>query len=125
MRFMLDTNCCVHLFADTKPELARRVGLCAVGDIVLSSIVLAELRMGAAKGYGPDPATLDAFLLDVPVLSFDEAAAAAYGSLPFKRARFDRLLAGHVLSLDLILVTADERDFADIPDLKIENWTKP
>jgi tRNA(fMet)-specific endonuclease VapC len=57
------------------------------------------------------------------VLPFDEAAARAYARLPFKRGRFDRLLAAHALSLDLTVITNNERDFSDIAGLRVENWT--
>jgi tRNA(fMet)-specific endonuclease VapC len=59
------------------------------------------------------------------LLPFDEAAAREYARLPFKRARFDRLLAAHALSIGATIITNNEADFADVPDLKIENWTLP
>ena len=43
--------------------------------------------------------------------------------LPFKRARFDRLLAAHALSLGVTIITNNEADFADVPELAVENWT--
>ena len=45
--------------------------------------------------------------------------------MPFKRARFDRLVAAHALSLDLGIVTNNIVDFADVPGLRVENWTLP
>ncbi|MEO9129659.1 MAG: PIN domain-containing protein, partial [Sphingomonas sp.] len=66
---------------------------------------------------------LEAFVGEIPILDFDEAAARAYATLPFRRGRFDRLLAAHALSLGAVLVTNNERDFADIPGLVVENWT--
>jgi tRNA(fMet)-specific endonuclease VapC len=47
----------------------------------------------------------------------------AYAQLPFKRASFDRLIAAHAVSQDLIVVTGNAKDFADVPGLKVENWT--
>ena len=35
----------------------------------------------------------------------------------------DRLLAAHALSIGATIVTNNEGDFADIPGLKVENWT--
>ena len=58
------------------------------------------------------------------MLPFDETAARAYSALPFKRARFDRLLAAPALSIGATGVTNNEADFADVPGLKIENWTR-
>lgn len=59
----------------------------------------------------------------IPILSFDDAAAREYARLPFKRARFDRLLAAHALSLRATIVTNNEADFADVPGLRVENWS--
>jgi tRNA(fMet)-specific endonuclease VapC len=67
---------------------------------------------------------LDAFVRAIPMLPFDEAAAREYAKLPFKRARFDRLLAAHALSLGATIITNNEGDFADVPGLKVENWTQ-
>ena len=61
---------------------------------------------------------------DEPVVPFDQAAAQIYARLPFRRHRFDRLIAAHALALDVTLVTANERDFRDIAALRVENWTK-
>jgi tRNA(fMet)-specific endonuclease VapC len=36
----------------------------------------------------------------------------------------DTLIASHAKSLDLTLVTNNEREFERIAGLKIENWTK-
>jgi tRNA(fMet)-specific endonuclease VapC len=60
----------------------------------------------------------------VPVLPFDDAAAKAYAKLPFKRARFDRLIAAHAVSIGAVVVTNNPGDFADVPELKVENWAE-
>ena len=44
-------------------------------------------------------------------------------TLPFRRGSYDRLIAAHALSHGLIIVTDNERHFADIPGLNVENWT--
>jgi len=36
----------------------------------------------------------------------------------------DTLIAAHAKSLDLTLITNNEKEFGRIPGLKIENWTK-
>jgi len=59
------------------------------------------------------------------VMPFDRDASLAYGGLPFRRGSFGRLIAAHALSLGLTLVTNNEADFADVPGLKVENWTLP
>jgi len=125
MRYLIDTNCCLYLFSGAYPALLKRVLATARGDIGLSAIVFAELALGSANGMGPPLAALERLTEQIPLLPFDEAAARGYATLPFRRGRFDRLLAGHALSLGLAIITHNERDFADIPGLKIENWTRP
>ena len=123
MRFMLDTNSCVYLFTGSSLKLAENVANCSPDDLAISSIVLAELAVGVKRGLGPSAETLEAFIGEVPVLPFETGAALAFAHLPFKRGRFDDLIAAHALSLDLTLVTADERDFQHVPGLKMVNWT--
>jgi tRNA(fMet)-specific endonuclease VapC len=123
MTYLIDTNIVIYLASNRFPELARKVESIPVGQIKLSAIVFAELALGSANGLAPKAAVLDRLLRQMPLAPFDEAAARAYAKLPFKRARLDRLLAAHALSLDAVLVTRNVGDFADIPGLRIENWT--
>ena len=121
-RFLLDSNICIYLLGDASPELTRRVEDQEVGTLCCSSINLAEIAVGYGSGIHDAP-DLAEFLATIPAVPFDEAAAKAYGTLPHRRASFDRLIAAHALSLGLTLVTNNESDFADIPELKLENWT--
>lgn len=120
-RYLLDTNFCVDLFVGRTAAGAERVQRCVEGELVTSSIVYAEIMTGAAQ-RGQTRAA-EAFFRQVPVLAFDRDGGDAYSRLPFKRENFDRLIAAHAIALDLVLVTGDERDFADVPRLHVENWT--
>jgi len=60
----------------------------------------------------------------VPALPFDRPAALRYRMMPSRRGTFDRLIAAHALALRLTLVTNKERDYGDVPDLRVENWTR-
>ena len=105
------------------PVLRERLGDCAPGEVGLSAISYAEIVLGMEQGKPPTPEALAALIEVVPVLAFDDKAADAYAKLPFKRARFDRLLAAHALSIGATVVTNSEADFADVPGLVVENWT--
>ena len=120
---MLDANTGIYLLSNMHPALTRRVAECDAGSLVMSSIAFAEIALGSARGKPPSTALLDAFLSEVPMLPFDEAAARAYATLAFRRSSFDRLIAAHALSLGLTLVTTNVADFADVPDLMVEDWT--
>jgi len=37
----------------------------------------------------------------------------------------DLFIAAHALALNLIVVTANEREFSRVPELTVENWLKP
>jgi tRNA(fMet)-specific endonuclease VapC len=113
----------VAAMADAASPVTARIGACSPGEIVISTISFAEIALGSHIGKPPGAETLDAFIAAIPLVPFDEAAAREYARLPFKRARFDRLLAAHALSLGAVVVTNNAADFADVPGLKVENWT--
>jgi tRNA(fMet)-specific endonuclease VapC len=123
IRYLIDANCAVYAMAERHSALTARMEECAPGDIGISAISFAEIALGTGIGKPPPADILDAFLSAIPLVPFDEAAARAYAKLPFKRARFDRLLAAHALSLDVAIITNNEADFVDVPQLKVENWT--
>jgi tRNA(fMet)-specific endonuclease VapC len=123
VKYLLDTNIIVALTINVDEAVIRRAAECDAGDMVTSSIALAEVALGTERGQPPTPEALRAFVEEVPVLDFDYKAALAYAQLPFKRASFDRLIAAHAVSYDLTVVTRNEKDFADVPGLKVENWT--
>ncbi len=122
-RFLIDSDCAIYAMSGQFPALGARLVDCEPGEIAISVISFAELKLGTMLGRPPPDDVFDAFLAIIPMLAFDEAAARAYAALPFRRARFDRLLAAHAISLNATIVTNNERDFNDVPGLRIENWT--
>lgn len=122
-QFLLDSNICIYILADLEGLAARQLARQAEGSVTISAITRAEVERGLADARDEEREAADAFFSSAPTLPFDVAAALAYARLPFRRARLDRLIAAHALALGLTLVTNNEKDFADIPGLKIENWT--
>jgi tRNA(fMet)-specific endonuclease VapC len=130
MRYMLDTNICIYLMRRRPPEAVERFRRLIRGDVVMSAITLAELRLGVERS--PDmKATaehaLGLLLSHIPAVSFDIDAAVSYGVLAAavrdrRRDALDRLIAAHAASLSLTLVTNNEADFKDYPGLVVENW---
>jgi tRNA(fMet)-specific endonuclease VapC len=123
MKYLMDANSVIHLIADAFPKLSARVAESDAGSIGVSSVAFAEVIWGSANGKPPILPLLNAFAQQIPVVNFDEAAARAYASIPFKRGSFDRLIAAQALSLDLIVISANVRDYADVPGLRFEDWT--
>ena len=125
IRYLIDTDCAVYAMTAQFPALGLRLSDCAPGEAAISVVSFAEVVLGSEMGKPPPMDILEAFVRAVPILPFDEAAAREYAKLPFKRARFDRLLAAHALSLGVTIITNNESDFADVPGLTIKNWTLP
>lgn len=125
IRYLIDANSAVYAMDEGHELLTRRIATCYPGEIAMSVISYAEVAYGTYVGKPPPPEVLEAFVSAIPLVPFDEAAAREYSRLPFKRARFDRLLAAHALSIGAIIITNNEADFADVPRLTIENWTSP
>jgi len=130
---MLDTDTCIALIKRQPPELIKRLQTKAVGDVGISSITLAELRHGVAKSarLEQNRAALDQFLLPLDIAAFDDLAADSYGTV---RAALetegkpigplDTLIAGHALSLNVVLVTHNVAEFKRVAGLRIDDWLK-
>jgi tRNA(fMet)-specific endonuclease VapC len=123
VKYLLDSNIIIALTMNRNEGVVRRAADCDEGDMVTSVIAYAEVAFGSHRGHPPAVEQLQAFVEEVQVLNFDYKAALAYVTLPFKRASYDRLIAAHALSHDLTVVTDNEQHFADVPGLKVENWT--
>lgn len=123
IRYLIDANSAVYAMNVGHGPLIDRLADCEIGEVAISVISYAEVAYGTYVGKPPMPEILEAFIQAIPLVPFDEAAAREYARLPFKRARFDRLLAAHALSIGATVVTNNEADFADVPDLRVENWT--
>ncbi|MEQ1551881.1 type II toxin-antitoxin system VapC family toxin [Sphingorhabdus sp.] len=123
IRYLIDANCAIYATSGEFEGMREKITACEPGEIAFSTISYAEVAHGTYVGKPPSPEVLEAFIRAIPLIPFDEAAAREYAQLPFKRARFDRLLAAHALSINATVVTNNESDFADVPGLKVENWT--
>lgn len=128
MRYLLDTNIAIHAGAANSAVLGKFSKY--AGSIFLSALVLTELFRGLHKNRAFNTvrqAQLDVLLQQFPVIGFDAAAAEAYGriiaQLGWVKGRdFDRMIAAHALSARATLITANEKDFQDVPGLRYENW---
>ena len=72
---------------------------------------------------------MEAFTLPLAIVPFDASAAVAYGSVRAGLERqgtpigaMDLLIAAHALSLRVILVTHNTREFARLEGLQVEDW---
>lgn len=131
MKYLLDTNICVELIRRRSAAVIRELVKHPIGDIGLSSVTVAELQYGVVKSSEPERnrLALAQFLAPLAIADFDAPAAEAYGLIRAGLERqgtpigpLDTLIAAHALSLGVILVTNNEREFGRVPGLSVENW---
>jgi tRNA(fMet)-specific endonuclease VapC len=133
----LDTNAVVVVLNDrSSPVRAKIDATIARGrPLAISPIVLFELRYGAAKSARPErnvQRIVDFLAGPITVLPFEAADAEEAGDIRAVLERagtpigpYDILVAAQARRRDALLVTANEREFARVPGLKIENWAMP
>ncbi len=136
MNYLLDTNVCIALINGTS-SLVRRRHIDATRHGILpqtSSVVAHELWYGVSKsGRVTENANrLTAFLNSaVAVLDYTERDAQAAGQIRAELERrgerigeYDTLIAGQAFARNLVLVTANTREFTRVKGLVVEGWTE-
>jgi len=133
MEYLLDTNICIYIIKKRPFGVFEKFKSLSIGSIGISSITLAELQYGIMKSSFPEKnqEALDKFITPLEIIDFDYNATIEYGKIRAELERrgtsigpLDTLIAAHAKSLDLILVTNNEKEFERILGLKVENWTK-
>lgn len=133
---MLDTNICSFIMREQPEAVIKRLEQAVLRNhrIVVSAVTYAEMRFGAIgkKSSSRHAQLVDAFCarLDA-VLAWDRAAVdattevkAALSAAGTPIGPNDTAIAGHAIAADAILVTNNTREFARVPDLKLEDWVK-
>jgi tRNA(fMet)-specific endonuclease VapC len=135
MSCLLDTNISIALINGTSSKARLRYfQFTARGTLPqISSIVAHELWYGVAKSerVAQNANRLTAFLRSaVAVLDYTERDAQAAGEIRAELERsgarigeYDTLIAGQAFCRNLVLVTANAREFARVRGLIVEDWT--
>jgi tRNA(fMet)-specific endonuclease VapC len=130
MRFLLDTNAVSDLVRNPQGKCATRIAAIGENEVLTSIIVASELRYGALKKNSIRlTRQLETILSVLEVAPFEAPADTVYAKV---RAQLeaagtpiggnDLLIASHAVALGLTLVTDNEREFARVRELKLENW---
>ena len=124
MIYLLDTNVCIDVLHS---HVRKRLS----GGLAVSTVVVYELFYGAEKCRLPqyERTKIENFLQTVRIVPFDTDAAkesakirAELEAVGRSIGPYDLQIAGHAIALNLILVTANMREFSRIPALRLENW---
>jgi tRNA(fMet)-specific endonuclease VapC len=135
MNYLLDTNICIALMNGTSEKVRARFLQAARlhAQFATSAIVAHELWYGVAKSqqFARNASALSAFLSrEVALLDYSEQDAQAAGEIRAELERtgqrigeYDTLIAGQAYSRNLILVTANTREFDRVKGLIVEDWS--
>ncbi len=127
---LLDTNICIAFLKGVE-AVQERILTASVSEVVLCSIVKAELIYGARRSSRVEQnlQRLGEFFELFASVPFDDVAAEHYGLL---RAQLeasgqpigpnDMLIAAIALSVDATLATRNESEFRRVPGLRVERW---
>jgi tRNA(fMet)-specific endonuclease VapC len=131
MKYLLDTNPCIRYLNGRSEMLRERIDNTGDEQIVVCSIVEAELYFGAAKSSDPLKSLQRQrqFLARFQSVPFDSSAADVYGptratveAAGTPIGAHDLLISSIALSRQLTVVTANTAEFQRVPGLQIENW---
>jgi tRNA(fMet)-specific endonuclease VapC len=133
MRYLLDTNIIIYILKEPAGNLAMRLSQVPTSDVMICSIVEAELYHGATK-YGVPPrrrAALDGFLSPFRSLPFDSTCVPHYARIRDELERQgqiiganDLLIAAVALANGLTLFTHNSDEFQRVPGLSVEDWVR-
>jgi tRNA(fMet)-specific endonuclease VapC len=129
MPYLIDSHVVIDHLADV-PEASALLSRLAVDGIAISIITYMEVFQGIARSPHQEEAQAKfrAFAKDIPILPFSIAVAERCARLRETLRRqnkrvnsraLDLIIAATALEYDLTLVTENNKDFEDIPDLPL------
>ncbi len=133
MTYLLDTNSCIKYLNGTSENIKRKLESNQPQDIVVCSIVKAELFYGALKSAKPTEnlEKVHKFVDRFVSLPFDDKASGKYGEIRSDLEKSgspivpnDLLIASIALANNVTLATHNTREFKRVKGLKIEDWEK-
>ena len=131
MRYLLDTNVCIRYLNRQSEKIHQQLSMKTPEEIMLCSVVKAELIYGAQKSRNPLKSLQKVYSFTDPFISlpFDDKAAEAYGQIRSELERIgmpigpnDLMIAAIAVTNDLILITHNTSEFGRIDALHIEDW---
>ena len=128
---LLDTNTCIHFLNGSSKAVAVQMQLRPPSEIVLCSIVKAELLYGArhSERVEDNLRLLDQFFTPLASLPFDDRCAEEYGLIRAQLAAQgtligpnDLMIAATARAHDTTLVTHNIREFSRVAGLRLTDW---
>lgn len=133
MRYLLDTNVCIKYLNGQNESIQNQIKFHQPEQIVLCSVVIAELVYGAKKSTKKETNLnkIQEFTSQFESFNFDENSAYQYGDIRAKLEKSgtpigpnDLLIAAITLANKLTLVTHNLKEFGRINNLVLVDWEK-
>lgn len=131
MTYLLDTNTCIKYLNGTSAPIHAQLGNIGEHDVVLCSVVEAELVFGVLKSARPveNMQKLRQFTERFESLPFDHGAIEKYAQIRLALEKAGRpigandlLIASIAASHGLTLVTHNTAEFRRVSDLRVVDW---
>lgn len=131
MKYLLDTNVCIRYLQGRLPVILDAIRSRKPDEIVICSVVRAELYYGAMKSqFSTETLVKQRQFIDrFPTLSFDDSAALIFGKIRADLHRqgnpigpYDLQIGAIALANNLTLVTHNTREFSRIEGLQMTDW---
>ncbi len=129
--YLLDSNACIRILNNSSPILIAHLKGHHPLEIMLCSVVKAELTYGAyhSSRAAENLRLLNRFFEPYVSIPFDDACTNAYGQIRADLAHRgtpigpnDLLIAATAVANNLTLITANSREFGRVAGLKLDNW---
>lgn len=131
LRYLLDTNICIYIAKQKPIHVLHKFEHLSVGEAGMSIITFGELLYGVQKSQHQKKSMtiLSELVTLIPALPLETDVGKHHGKIREKLEQQGKLIgnndlwiASHALSLEVVLVTNNVKEFSRIPHLKIENW---
>ena len=128
---MLDTNICIYIIKNRPTSVRSKLQEFSIGDLCISTITVSELLYGAYKSQFIEKnlKAIESFLMPFDIVDYDYMTSIEYGKIRASLEKkgqvignMDMQIAGHALSLDMILVTNNTREFERVAGLELDDW---
>lgn len=131
--YLLDTNTCIQFINGSSPTIKDNFKGHAASDLVLCSVVKAELYFGARKSQRIEEnlLTFERFFKAFKSLPFDDRSAEEYGQIRAVLKAQGKLIGPNDLMIaaiarahDAVLVTNNTGEFSRVAGLRLQDWQR-
>lgn len=127
-RLVLDTDTVIDCIRGVR-NVTERLFRESPDDLAITAMTVSELRFGAVLTHdlGRGMRETAAFIDQLPVLSFNAAAALLHAEIRLALRKnpigfADLIIAATTLAVPATLISSNIREFGRVPNLHVESW---